>query len=298
MELDPDKLAAALEVAWQTEIKSISDDGQTRPAQIAILRNGEAKEIVDLKPFIDNWREKPERIVGTAEIQSPESFIALVSRHASEEYSALFCDAMNATPSIQAVIDYHEPAAIADWCKHRIRYGFPLSKEWVFWMGVAAQGRMDQSAFAYLIEDRIADVVTGDQDSEKELASQMQVSIATPAQLLTFSRGLQVRVAQTVKEVRNTSSGADAITFEETHEGENGQPLAVPGLFVLQIPVFQGDVPIRLPVRLRYRVLDRKTFWTIAPYRADKVLLDTVKAVAERMADATKLPLFYGSPER
>ena len=297
MEFDPDKLAAALDEAWQAEITSISN-GDSRAAHIAILRDGAGKKIVDLKPFIDNWREKPEHVVGTAEIQSPESFIALVNRHASEEFSALFCDAMSAAPSIQAVIDYHEPAAIADWCKHRIRYGFPLSKEWTFWMGFAPQGRMDQSTFAYLIEDRIADVVTGDQEAEKELASQMQVSIATPAQLLTFSRGLQVRVAQTVKEVRNTSNGADAITFEETHEGENGQPLTVPGLFVLQIPVFQGDEPIRLPVRLRYRVLERKTLWTIAPYRADKVLTDTVKAVASRMAEATKLPLFFGHPEK
>ena len=65
------------------------------------------------------------------------------------------------------------------------------------------------------------------------------------------------------------------------------------------VPAFaQSGTPIRLPVRLRYRVLERKTFWTIAPYRADKVLLDTVKAVAERMADATKLPLFYGHPEK
>lgn len=295
MDFDVDKIAAALDEGWRTNIQTIEADGVK--ALVADIRKDDHREIVDLKNIIDHWRDKPERVHGTANVQSPESFVALVNRHCNTERSALFCDAMNQQPSIQAVIDYHGGDADPDWCKHRIRYGFPLSREWNLWMAVAAKGRMDQSEFAFLIEDRIADVVTGDKDEEKELASQMQVTIATPAQLLTFSRGLQVRVSQTVKEMRNISSGADQIVFDETHEGENGQPLNVPGLFVLSIPVFQGDAPIRLPVRLRYRVLERKTFWTVVPYRADKVLVDTVKAVAERAAHETTLPLFYGSPE-
>ena len=295
MDFDITDAASALDAAWQSYERKIEAGRVT--ARVLEVRDGAGKKLIYRKPYVDNWRERPERVVGTANVQSPESFIGLVNRHCTTERSALFSDAMNQQPSIQAVIDYHGGDADPDWCKHRIRYGFPLSREWNFWMAVAAKGRMDQSDFANLIEERIADVVTGDQPEEIELASQMGVLIATPARLLTFSRGLQVRVSQIVKESRNLASGADQIVFEETHEGENGEPLVVPGLFVLSIPVFQGDAPIRLPVRLRYRVLERKTFWIVVPYRADKVLVDTVKAVAERAAHETMLPLFYGSPE-
>lgn len=294
MNFDVDKIAAALDESWRTNIQKIEADGVT--ALVADIRNGDGRQIINLKSMIDQWRDKPERVVGIAQMQSPDSFAELVVRQKNEA-TALFCD-MRSTPSLTAVIDYHGAGAKAEWAKHSIHYAFPLSDEWKFWLAVMAKGRLNQEDFAFLIDERIADVVkAADTGPEPELAEMMGVTIATPAELLTLSRGLQIRVSQVVKEARNTSSGADTITFEETHEGENGQPLKVPGMFFLSIPIFVGDEPARIPVRLRYRVVERKTFWIPQLYRPDLILRETIMRAAEKAAKDTALPLFYGSPE-
>lgn len=297
MEIDLNMAASALDAAWQSNERKIEHGGVI--ARLLEVREGDSKSLIDLKPYIDNWRERPERITGAATLQSPESFIALVGRHCNGARSALFCDAMSQTPSIQAVVDYHTVLNEPNWMRHRIKYGFPLSREWLFWMQINAKGRLDQAEFAFLIEDRIADVVKADPKNaaEAELAAQMGVSIATPAELLTLSRGLAVRVEQTVKEILNPSSGEDQIAFDENHKGENGKPIKVPGMFILSIPVFHGDEPVRMAVRLRYRMVEKKIVWIPQLYRPDRILLDKVKDVAEKAKVATGLPLFYGYPE-
>lgn len=297
MDFDIREIAAETNAAWRSELREIKADGVT--AYAIELRKGEHKVLENLKPLIDSWRTRPERIVGTATMQTPEKFIELVTRHGDPGASALFCDAMSASPSIQAVIDYHGNLGDPDWMKHRVKYNFPLSREWQFWMQIDAKGRLDQEQFAFLIEERIADVVKADPKNaaEVELAAQMGVTIATPAELLTLSRGLMVRVEQTVKEILNPSSGEDQIAFEENHKGENGKPIKVPGMFILSIPVFHGDDPVRVAVRLRYRMIEKKIVWIPQLYRPDRILLDKVQHVAEQARIATSLPLFYGSPE-
>lgn len=294
MDFDLNDAASALDAAWQSHERKIEADGVT--ARLLEVRDGEGKKLIDLKPYIDNWRDTPKRIVGVARMQSPESFAELVVRQKNDA-TALFCD-IGTAPSLTAVIDYHGAGARAEWAKHRIHYAFPLSDEWKFWLSIMSRGRLSQEEFAFLIDERIADVVkAADTGPEPELAEMMGVTIATPAELLTLSRGLQIRVAQVVKEARNVSSGANMLTFEETHAGENGQPLKVPGMFFLSIPIFVGDDPARIPVRLRYRVVDRKTIWIPQLYRPDLILRETVMRAAEKAAEATALPLFYGSPE-
>lgn len=297
MDIDLNMAASALDAAWQSNERKIEHGGVT--ARLLEVRKGDSKSLIDLKPYIDNWRERPERVVGVAQMQTPESFMELVTRHGDGAECALFCDAMSQTPSIQAVIDYHSIMGEPGWAKHRIKYGFPLSREWQFWMAINAKGRLDQAEFAFLIEDRIADVVKADPKNapEAELAAQMGVTIATPAELLTLSRGLAIRVDQVVKEILDPSSGQDQIAFEENHKGENGKPVKVPGMFILSIPVFHGDDAVRVPVRLRYRMIEKKIVWIPQLYRPDRILLDKVKAVAEQAKVNTGFPLFYGSPE-
>lgn len=296
MDIDLNMAASALDAAWQSNERKIEHGGVT--ARLLEVREGDSKSLIDLKPYIDNWRERPERVVGVAQMQTPESFMELVTRHGDGAECALFCDAMSPSPSIQAVIDYHSTMGEPGWTKHRVKYGFPLSREWQFWMAINTKGRLDQAEFAFLIEDRIADVVKADpKNAEIELAAQMGVTIATPAELLTLSRGLAIRVDQVVKEILDPSSGQDQIAFEENHKGENGKPVKVPGMFILSIPVFHGDDAVRVPVRLRYRMIEKKIVWIPQLYRPDRILLDKVKAVAEQAKASTGFPLFYGSPE-
>ena len=65
--------------------------------------------------------------------------------------------------------------------------------------------------------------------------------VATPAQLIQLSRGLQVNVSSVVKNIVNLASGEASIAFDEQHTDGDGQPLKVPGIFMLSIaPFFMG----------------------------------------------------------
>lgn len=296
MELDLNSAASVLDAAWQSSERKIEQDGVV--ARLLEVRDGAGKSLIDLKPYLDHWRENPERVEGTAIMQTLESFVDLTKRHATKENSALFCDVTPTAPLLTAVIDYHGAEAKPRRCAHQIDYPFPLSDDWKFWTAATtgAAQRKTQGDFAFLIEDRIADLVAATKE-ENEIAAMMDAKMARPAVILTLSRGLQINVNQSVKEVLDVGTGEAKIVFEEDHKGPQGRQLNIPGMFVIAIPVFTADEPTRIPVRLRYRVQEGKTFWFMSLYRPDRILRDKIEALAQKAKDGIGLPLFFGSSE-
>lgn len=72
------------------------------------------QQFINLKPFFDAWRTKPERRVGTVHL-SPESFIDYVQRYRNQETTVLFV-----TPIwwgkyiITAIFNYHPAGSEED----------------------------------------------------------------------------------------------------------------------------------------------------------------------------------------
>ena len=92
-------------------------------------------------------------------------------------------------------------------------------------------------------------------------------------------------------------SGEGQIVFEESHTGADGQPVKVPGLFVLNVsPFFMGE-PIEIPVRLRYRVTGGKLIWFYQIYRPDQSITQAVRHAMGDVRNGTDLPVYEGSPE-
>lgn len=274
------------------------DDMKGVPDVIPVaIVNGKAPEVRDVSRLFEPYRQFPACKTGTATAQTFEAFAALTNRHKTD-HSVIFADADWRAPSFTTIVDYHhaENGGQADFGKHRIHYKFPLSEEWKAWVKMDGEP-MKQRDFAYFLEDRVPEL-TAPTDAERIwMERDFNATIATPNQLIELSRGLQVNVEAKVKAHHVLQSGEAQIAFDETHQGADGKPVKVPGLFMLQLaPFFMGD-KIRMPVRLRYRVAGGDIIWFYQLYRPDLAITEHVRATLFEARDKTGLPAYEGVPE-
>lgn len=302
---------APLEISGPLDIEAIrrmADDSGTSvyPVEIdALGMKGAFPILIDrksgaarsLKPLIEEYRDRPARKTGVAKVFTLESFVDLTNRHKTAE-SAIFADTNWRQPSLTTVVDYHtkDAAGPADNGKHRIHYEFPLSEEWAAWMGLDGQ-QMDQKAFAEWIEEHLPELAAPTAAEIDELEKTFNMTVATPNKMVMLSRGLQVNVESRVKNSTTLQSGEGEILFEEEHRDAAGNKLSVPGLFVLAIPPFFMGEPVRMPVRLRYRVNSGQVKWMFKIFRPDVYITTQIEADLARAAEATDLPHFRGKPE-
>ncbi|MGV2980229.1 DUF2303 family protein [Camelimonas sp. ID_303_24] len=303
---DAVKEVAALVKSGQLTVSTVTppSSGIGLPTQVPVgIISGDRPEIVSIKRLLDEWRTHPERKSGQATVTTLESFIALANRHKTPN-SVIFADSNWRAPSLTAVIDYHETNEDAasgalgspDNGKHRIHYAFPLSDEWQVWVKQDGEA-LEQVDFAAFIEDHIAELATPTPEEMAIARDMFATTAATPARLIELSRGLQVNVDATVKSHNVLQSGEIQMQFNETHTDGSGQPIKVPGLFMLAVaPFFRGE-PMRIPVRLRYRVRSGRVVWFFQMFRPDKSVTEHVIAGLQRAAAETGLPAYEGAPE-
>jgi uncharacterized protein YfdQ (DUF2303 family) len=248
-----------------------------------------------IKSHLDAWRSAPERIAGTAKVGTLASFIDLVNRHKNES-SALFADLDIGAPSFLAVIDYHTTGHEPRFSNHRIAYKFPVTPEWQAWQAMNGKS-MSQGDWAAFVEEHVADLASPLDAEKSEFERLFQTSIAAPSDLIQLSRGMQISVEARVKEVRTLQSGEAEIVYEEVHKDGSGAKLVVPGLFVINIPLFQGGEKTRILARLRYRRNDSKIVWFYQMYRADLAVRAYLEEALAGAAAETSLPAYEASPE-
>lgn len=277
-------------------------DGKSVP----VLHAPSGTEITSLKEFVDEYRTKPERIKGTSKHTTLDSFVAHAVRFSDSE-SALFAHRDVQNPKLVAVYDYHPvvaddatgvAAVNARFAEHRAVYDFPLSDEWKTW--TAAHGvKMTQAQFAEFLENNlhnVADPLTALEET-KAIMESLLCTFASPGRLMEIARGLSVRVASVVANHSRLASGEATFRYETQHQDEAGQPLTVPGAFLISIPVFRGGDRYQLATRLRYRVVDAKITWTLELHRAAETFDHAFNLACEKAAADTCLPLFHGQPE-
>lgn len=280
-------------------IEITSPDGVKVPA---LLTKDQQVQILPRDKF-DDWRDAPRVRKGTAELETLDSLIDHVNRF-KDASSALFAQASATAPVITSVLNYHPdgpdgtPARFGD---HRSLYRFPVSEEWAAWTG-SDGNPMSMSDFAEFVENRLVDVVQIIEDDElpedvRAFAKTMSAGIASPAKLLEMSRGLQVNEASVVKQVTNLSTGEAQVVFQSEHADQNGQPLNLPSLFVLAIPVFKLGALYRIAARLRYRKQSGGLVFWYDLWRPDRSFDHAFREACQRTQAETNLPLFYGKPE-
>lgn len=267
-------------------------------APFAIVPEG--KELTSLKSILDEFRLLPDRRRGTAHLRDAESFVTLANRFKSAD-SAIFADPNRAAPKLVAVFDYHPAggeATKADWLKHFASYAPPLSDEWKAWNGKNGSS-MQQADFAAFIEERVTDLIVPKLDDPrlKTYADLVEGVWATPSQMVQLSRSLTINVESVVKNAQTLNSGEVSIIFEEIHKDGAGEPLKVPTLFTIAIPVFYAGDLYRIAARLRYRRNGGTISWSYQLVRPDLVFDDAFNGIVEKARADTGLPVLLGTPE-
>ncbi len=266
------------------------------PSLVPVFLDRNSGQAHSLKKHFEEYRTHPERKRGTATVTTLESFIDLVDRHQTGN-SAIFANTDWNAPSFTAVIDYHElEGGRADNGQHRIHYPFPLSDEWKAWKKQSGEV-LTQAEFAEWIEDRIADLAAPTDDERREYEDTFGLKTATPAEIVTLSRGLKVHAETRVRSNIVLQSGEGEISFEEEHRDAAGNKLVVPGLFIISIAPFFLGAKARIPVRLRYRVSGGAVKWFFVLHRPDLHITGHVNAALKQAEDATGLPAYQGAPE-
>lgn len=292
-----DAIAELARNAAGIEIQTLKLDGGGLPTAIPVARrHGERPDYSSVKSLAEEWRLFPERKKGTATVGTLESFINLTKRHADDD-SAIFADLDWKAPSMTAIIDYHGgKEGNPDWCQHRIHYPFPRSEHWQTWVNMNGQV-MKQAEFAAFIEDNIGDLSSPYEMEATEYEHKFMTKIATPSALVSLSRGLQVHVSSRAQSAVTLQSGEGEIVWDEVHNDAEGKKLTVPGIFMLQIPIFHMGEPQRIAVRLRYRVREGAVSWFYQMYRPDIAVTERVTEDVNDAAEETNLPAYIGTDE-
>lgn len=278
------------------ELTEISRGDQEK-AHVLVLPQG--RRAIDILPFLEAQREYPKRIRGRARLQAPESFIDHVKRFANES-SAIFADVLSKPPKLVARYDYHEQDSPA-WQEHSAQYDFPVSPEWAAWVAQDGADRiMTMENFAFFLEQRVIDVLHPSSVSDamiNNISDLLQLEWATPQQLLQLSKSLHVNTESKLTEVTDIQGGKKNFSFTEKDSDAAGKDLVLPGGFLIRVAVFEGATPWTIPVLLRYRKIGGKAHYFYEIYRRDMHVIESMRETCKRVADDTKLPLFYGKPE-
>jgi len=295
------------------EVREIVEPG-TGIKALVIVGVGGTVTPLDRKLF-DPYRDNLLRISGTAALLSLGSFIDLVNRFKDDE-SAVFGNDDRKAPSLTAIFNYHERATgddgesladasdIARHADHRATFAFPLSDEWLAWMG-ANKEPMSMADFALFLEDRWPDVLTIEalEDLPEKMRTIVSVSggkaaLATPTKLIELSRGLKINEKAAVEESVNLASGEGGIRFTAEHTGADGKPVKVPSIFIIGLPVFRNGQPYRMMARLRYRLSGGKLVFWYELARPDAVFDDAFAGALDEVREKTALPVFLGKPQQ
>jgi hypothetical protein len=265
------------------------------PTSVPVAKRvGKEPAFSSLKSLFEDWREKPARRKGVAEVTTLASFIDLVNRHKGD-HSALFARTLWPEPSLTGVIDYHDKD-LADNCDHRVDYAFPVTEEFTAW--IDGDGKpMTQFEFGAFVEEHISDLSVPLDSEREEYEPLFKTKFAIPTEMVMLARGLKVNVEERVVNAHLMQSGEAEIHFSTEHKNGDGEPLVVPGLFMLRLPLFVDGSLVGIPARLRYRVKNGVLEWTYAMYRWKFWLRQRVQSDFAIAVQQTGLPGFEGAPE-
>lgn len=308
-------IQAVLDAASRfAEVRAITipdPNGKLPDVPVAAVPSGVT--LAPLKGFLDPYRLTPERRRGTAVLHDLPSFTAHVLRYKGAD-SVLFASPDAASARLTAVFNYHPEGGDtldAGWGDHRAEHPCVLSDEWTAWSRVN-DSPQSQAAFAEFLEDRLEDIgppvtaspVEGEGEGEarrRVLLASLGGACADRDRLMALARGFKVNVSDSIVQAQNLQTGEVQLVYQSEHRDEGNQPVKVPQLFIIEIPVWQFGPLYRIAVRLRYRVKEsngrKVVVWITSLHRADLVFRHAYEELCSQAVKDTGLPLFVGTPE-
>lgn len=217
----------------------------------------------------EQYHEQPNRIRESVKLTRAESFWGYVNDFKNDG-SLIFANV--AARTFTAVLDYHRSDTEPQWGSHIATLSLPFSAEFTAW-GKNDRKPLSQQDFAEWLEDRLIDVTKPE-----------------GAKLLTIASALEATKTLKFKSATRLDNGDSALSFEETTSGA----VKIPATFTLGIPVFEGEEPIEIACRLRYRI-DGGLKFTYLMEDPAEIVRRRFMEVGERIESETELSLVYGS---
>ncbi|WP_150119996.1 DUF2303 family protein, partial [Sulfitobacter sp. HI0021] len=205
----------------------------------------------------------------------------------------------------------HAGDPTASHCAHRAIYDFPLSKEWKTWTSISGEA-LEKDEMGEFIEANAKDVmdptpalIALDDKAKVEpwesrliqTARQIDGRFGQLMQLLQMSRQFQVYETSNLTVTSNRDTGETSIQFLDEHKGKDGQPIKIPNLIIIAIPVFEGGAPYRMPVRFRYRKIGGAIRFIMSPLNPQRAFDNAFQVAVDQAKDQTDLPVFMGKSE-
>lgn len=260
---------------------------------------------------------QPLQRTGKAELTDLQGFIDWSNRFKGEA-SAMFGQ-IGTEVSLETIIDYHGAGAptlapegdpAAAYGRHRGTYHFPVSQEWTIWNKISGQP-LDKDVFGEFIEANAKDLLdptpallgnlTGELEPWErrmiDIAAQLQGRFGQYTTLVQLSRNFQVYESGHLTVSTNRDTGEAQVQFLTEHKDPDGQPLRLPNLFMIAIPVFEEGHLYRLAVRFRYRKAGESVKFIISLHNPEFALRDAAREAMSIAREQTGLPLMMGKPE-
>jgi uncharacterized protein YfdQ (DUF2303 family) len=302
-ETNPLKMTGDLSALFEASRQCVAPDFlHNNAGDIIAVAVPQSVRIESWKPYADQFLVAPSRAKGFARFDALSDFIDY-SQKFERAGSVVFVqsqfDAFKL--SAQLVIDYSTRNA-ADWHEWGATYETSASLELKEWLRFSGKF-VSQAEFARFLEDRILDVsFPHDDDCCSEIMVKFKEVtgsvVASPSQLIALSRGLQVTDQAKVSQFLNLSTGETVMHFTSEHGGADGAKLQIPNLFQIAVPLFKGEEPISLPVRLRYRVKEGSVVFAVDLYGLHPAFEASANDMIQKIAFKTALSVWNGVPDK
>lgn len=292
-------------------------DPQTgQVARVAALPTQTGFTLKSVKPFLDEYLERPRSLRGTAKAETLASFIDIVLQH--KTLSTVIFASKSDGYGLDAVIDYHGKSDLGSgstpsFCNHRTLYMFPQTDELAAWKG-AIQWR-GQGAFAQFLDSRrfelvdpmdIETVPEGSlmhdvlfravtRDKRGELNEQKNRVFASPGDLMQLVETLSGHSKTKFAEVKTDRFGGLRATIEK--EGRIEGDEKIPTLFLVEVAAFVGGDKLTLPARIRAQVGQNGLQLAAELVGVERVLEKAFVESIKEVEAKTGCKVFRGSPE-
>lgn len=211
---------------------------------------------------LEGFGDIPRRARGNYTFREVASLGAYLTRY-GDANAVAFADWRART--IMAVLDYHEPNGSPAFGEHRARFVAQRTSDWDAWRA-ANDKPQGQVAFGRFLEENARVIV------EPDAANIVEVCMNLDAvKRVTFQSAVRL------------SDGYRQIKYVEENDTKGG--IRVPEAFVINVAVFEGQEPQRIPIRLRYRIDEGKLAMWVTIDNLD----ETERLAFERCVDGLSL---------
>ena len=242
-----------------------------------LVPEGATHKVVDLNDQLERLEANPLRAKGTVGLHTVDDLARYVTRHDDKAATTVWVDLHG--HAVVAVLNDHGDAP--GWGDHRAQLKLSQSPEWTRWKRHSGNF-LDQPTFAEHIELSLDDIVKPDAADVLEMAQHIEGTASAE-----FQGGHRLQ------------SGAVQLGYVETIDAKAGVrgELEIPKEFELALAPFDGEKPVPVRARFRFRLRGSVLQLGYVLVRPDDVLRASIDDITQRLANTFgEDRVFVGTP--